>query len=81
MVANDIVDGLGRDVRLDGAVTALSDSIERVLPTGALRDLLHGVWLGHPLHPVLTDVTIGCWTSAMVLDFVGGRSGARPARD
>ena len=38
------------------------------------------VWLGHPLHPVLTDVTIGCWTSALVLDLVGGRSGARAAQ-
>jgi uncharacterized membrane protein len=34
--------------------------------------------LGHRLHPVLTDLPLGCWTSASILDVVGGRSG-RPA--
>ena len=33
-----------------------------------LRNFLHGTWLGHPLHPVITDVPIGAWTAAAVLD-------------
>ena len=33
-------------------------------PIRTLVDILHGTWLGHPLHPVLTDVTIGAWTQA-----------------
>ncbi len=33
-----------------------------------LQDLLHGTWLGHPLHPALTDVPLGAWTAAVVLD-------------
>ena len=33
-----------------------------------LDDFLNGVWLGHPLHPVLTDLPIGAWTLSMVLD-------------
>lgn len=33
-----------------------------------IKDFLHGVWLGHPLHPVLTDIPIGAWTAAAVLD-------------
>ena len=37
----------------------------------------HG-WLGHPLHPLLTDLPIGFWTSAFVLDLVGG-PGSRDA--
>ncbi len=31
--------------------------------------------LGHSLHPVLTDLPLGCWTSASLVDLVGGRSG------
>ncbi|NJN15617.1 MAG: Rieske 2Fe-2S domain-containing protein [Oscillochloris sp.] len=31
-------------------------------------DLLHGTWLGHPLHPVLTDIPIGSWTLAALFD-------------
>src|SRR5215216_332434 len=33
-------------------------------------DLLHGTWLGHPLHSVLTDITIGAWVSSFVLDLL-----------
>jgi nitrite reductase/ring-hydroxylating ferredoxin subunit/uncharacterized membrane protein len=33
-----------------------------------VRDALHGVWLGHPLHSALTDVPIGAWTTAVLLD-------------
>ena len=40
-----------------------------------VRDFLHGTWLGHPLHPVLTDIPLGAWTVATVLDLKGGRNG------
>lgn len=47
-------------------------------PAGAkAKDFLNGTWLGHPLHPVLTDVPLGAWTAACVLDAmdtVSGRS-------
>jgi uncharacterized membrane protein len=32
--------------------------------------LLRGDWFGHPLHPALTDVPIGCWTASVLLDLV-----------
>lgn len=35
---------------------------------GQIKDFLNGVWLGHPLHPALTDVPVGAWTAACVLD-------------
>jgi nitrite reductase/ring-hydroxylating ferredoxin subunit len=41
------------------------------------KNFLHGVWLGHPLHPVLTDVPIGAWTVTLALDAmdsIGGRA-------
>jgi nitrite reductase/ring-hydroxylating ferredoxin subunit/uncharacterized membrane protein len=34
------------------------------------KNLMHGVWLGHPLHPVFTDLPIGAWTTGLVLDAV-----------
>lgn len=33
-----------------------------------IKNALHGTWLGHPLHPAITDVPIGAWTTAAVLD-------------
>jgi nitrite reductase/ring-hydroxylating ferredoxin subunit/uncharacterized membrane protein len=32
-------------------------------------DVLHGTWLGHPLHPVLTDVVIGAYALSSLFDF------------
>jgi len=44
------------------------------------KDAVHGVWLGHPLHPVFTDVPIGAWTTALALDCAGnGDPGMRRA--
>lgn len=65
---------------LDRLVEPAHRLVKRALPAGTAKDVLHGVWLGHPLHPLLTDLPIGFWTSAFVLDLVGGRR-ARPAAD
>ena len=43
------------------------------------RALLQGAWLGHRLHPVLTDLPIGFLTSATVLDVAGGEESAQAA--
>src|SRR5947208_16333014 len=45
-----------------------SRAISKVVRPGAFKDLLSGTWLGHPVHPFLTDVAIGAWTGAVVLD-------------
>ena len=35
-----------------------------------VKNALHGVWLGHPLHAAITDVPVGSWTAAAVLDLL-----------
>ncbi|MFJ8821031.1 Rieske 2Fe-2S domain-containing protein [Streptomyces sp. NPDC102467] len=62
---------------LDRVVTPVQKAV-RALPLGALRDVLHGRQLGHPLHPVLVQVPMGAWISSAVLDFLPGAR--RPAR-
>jgi nitrite reductase/ring-hydroxylating ferredoxin subunit/uncharacterized membrane protein len=42
-----------------------------------VKNFLHGTWLGHPLHPVLTDVPIGAWTTALALDAMEAISGKK----
>ncbi len=37
-------------------------------PNRKIKDALNGTWLGHALHPVLTDVPLGAWSSTMALD-------------
>jgi hypothetical protein len=53
---------------VDGAVSA-GQRVARLIRPDKVRDVLHGVWLGHPLHPVLVQVTTGAWLSASILDF------------
>ncbi|MDP9445088.1 MAG: (2Fe-2S)-binding protein [Actinomycetota bacterium] len=60
--------------RLDRAARLLSPAASALLASDRRRDLLHGTWMGHALHPLLTDVAIGSWTSASVLDLIGGPS-------
>ena len=39
-------------------------------PGRDLKTLANGTWLGHPLHPVLTDIPIGAWTLAILFDII-----------
>jgi nitrite reductase/ring-hydroxylating ferredoxin subunit/uncharacterized membrane protein len=52
----------------EGAQELLKDVFEATRP---LKDVLNGRWLGHPLHPVVTDVPVGAMTVAAVLDVTG----------
>jgi nitrite reductase/ring-hydroxylating ferredoxin subunit/uncharacterized membrane protein len=36
-----------------------------------VKDILNGTWFGHPLHPALVVLPLGCWTTTMVLDLAG----------
>jgi nitrite reductase/ring-hydroxylating ferredoxin subunit len=68
----DVAESLERDERLDGPVQTLNAGLRRVLKPGRLKDGLHGVPIGHPAHPPLTDVPLGCWMSVAVLDLLPG---------
>ena len=65
---------------LDAPGQAIGKQVRSALGPGALKDLLSGTWMGHALHPILTDVVIGSFTSATILDLVGGREAAPAAR-
>jgi len=62
------------------SLDAISDRLQKIINAGvrprAVKDLLHGTWLGHPLHPVLIHAPIGSFLSAAVLDAVPGQGRA-----
>jgi uncharacterized membrane protein len=76
--ADDAVRPIGELAALDPTADALAAAIDAAAPAGVRRALQGTSWLGHPLHPLLTDLPIGFWTSAFVLDLVGG-AGSRDA--
>jgi nitrite reductase/ring-hydroxylating ferredoxin subunit/uncharacterized membrane protein len=65
---------------LDAPADALMGAVNKDVPAGPVKDLLSGTWLGHALHPMLTDLPIGFWTSAWMLDLLGGKRMANAAR-
>jgi nitrite reductase/ring-hydroxylating ferredoxin subunit/uncharacterized membrane protein len=44
------------------------------------KNFLHGTWIGHPLHVILTDIPIGAWTTAMVFDALDSMNTRRQYR-
>lgn len=61
---------------LDPPAQKLGKLIRDAVPDGPVKDGLSGTWLGHALHPLLTDVPIGAYVSALVLDLTGEGSAA-----
>ena len=79
-LASDLADRLESLDALDAPAHRIGKAVRDAVPAGAVKDTLSGVQIGHALHPLLTDLPIGTWTSATILDLLGGR-GARGAAD
>jgi nitrite reductase/ring-hydroxylating ferredoxin subunit/uncharacterized membrane protein len=65
---------------LDGPAEAVARQVRGLLDPGPVKDAISGAWLGHALHPLLTDIPIGAWSSTAILDVAGGRR-SRPAAE
>jgi nitrite reductase/ring-hydroxylating ferredoxin subunit/uncharacterized membrane protein len=72
---NTIGHGLTKDAGwLDGVGNvfgAIVNGVYKIPGTHALKDMLHGTWpLNHPLHPAITDATVGGYTAMVVVDVI-----------
>ena len=86
--ADRIVDRLARDTRLDALADAVQPAVDAAFAGEGrtqklLSNVFHGTWLGHPLHPLLTDIPIGAWTVGAIADLLalGGDERAQYAGD
>ena len=68
------------DSRLDGPADRLEGVAGALVRSPTVADALRGVWLGHALHPLLTDFPLGAWMSASFLDLFGGRHARRASQ-
>jgi len=66
-----LIDAVENAEALDAIGKAAGKQVRSAIKQPA-KDLLSGTWLGHALHPMLTDVVIGTFLSATLLDVVGG---------
>ncbi len=65
---------------LDAPAKAVGRFIRNRVAQGKNKELLSGTWLGHAVHPMLTDVVIGSFISASLLDLLAGRDGSKASR-
>lgn len=77
-----VIQGIEKQEWLKPAETGLKEGLDRLFEpdTAAgkpIQNFLHGVWLGHAVHPVLTDIPVGAWTVACVLDLIEDTTGTR----
>lgn len=73
MEQNTTIARIARQEWLGTAGDAIQPAVIKAFEAGGdtgqeIKNFLHGTWLGHPLHPVITDIPVGAWTTAAVLD-------------
>jgi nitrite reductase/ring-hydroxylating ferredoxin subunit len=66
-----LVDAVESASPLDAPGKKVGKTVRSALKPGPVKDALSGTWLGHALHPLLTDVVIGSFLSATLLDLLG----------
>lgn len=71
---------IGRWQAIDGISDAVSDLVAKLTGSTPVKNLLSGTFMGHPLHPALTDVPIGAWLAATTVDVVAGERDAAAAQ-
>ena len=64
-----ILDRVADAAALDKVIDPARRAVQAALPQ-PVKNLLHGTWLGHPVHPVLVHVPVGTWVSAGLLDLI-----------
>jgi hypothetical protein len=74
------VRSIERDTRLDVIARPMQAVAGWLTASPSRRGVLTGRWYGHAVHPFLTDIPIGSWTSASLLDLFGGPE-ARPSAE
>ncbi|MGB9378499.1 MAG: Rieske 2Fe-2S domain-containing protein [Mycobacteriales bacterium] len=68
----DLMNRLERISSFDALISQVQKFVRGLIQPQAVRDVLHGVPVGHPAHPPLVQVPIGLWLSAVVLDRIPG---------
>src|SRR3954454_7229821 len=62
---------------LDAVAKPIARQARALLKRGEFKDAISGTWLGHAVHPLLTDVVIGSLVSASILDVLDGDGDGR----
>jgi len=74
----DFTERISARIITSNSIGKISASLDNLLhrclgapATRRFKVFLNGTWIGHPLHPMLTDIPIGAWTLTILLDLIG----------
>jgi nitrite reductase/ring-hydroxylating ferredoxin subunit/uncharacterized membrane protein len=70
--ASEIAERIAGLEQLDPVAEPIAKWVRDTVPRGPVKDALSGTWLAHTLHPLLQLLPLGTWTSAVILDLLGG---------
>jgi nitrite reductase/ring-hydroxylating ferredoxin subunit len=76
----EIAENISKIDALDDIGEVLSGPVKALTSPDTVKQALSGGWLGHQLHPMLTDVPLGAWLSATALDVLGNKHDGVAAR-
>jgi len=79
-ISHDLLERLSSLEAVDGLAKPLAKAIRNAKAPPKVNEALSGTWLGHPVHPLLILLPLGSWTSAVLLDWFGGKD-SRTAAD
>ncbi|MEO8690485.1 MAG: Rieske 2Fe-2S domain-containing protein [Solirubrobacteraceae bacterium] len=71
-IGHDLVERLASLEAVDGPAKQLAKAVRGLKAPAKVNEALSGTWLGHPVHPLLILLPMGSWTSAVLLDWLGG---------
>jgi nitrite reductase/ring-hydroxylating ferredoxin subunit/uncharacterized membrane protein len=71
-IGHDLLERLASLEAVDGPAKQLAKAVRSLKAPAKVNEALSGTWLGHPVHPLLILLPMGSWTSAVLLDWLGG---------
>ena len=78
-IGHDLLERLASLEAVDGPAKQLAKAVRNLKAPAKVNEALSGTWLGHPVHPLLILLPMGSWTSAVLLDWLGGEDAEKAA--
>ena len=79
-ILQSLIEGIESQQKFDSFAEPAASAVQKVTSARLVKNALSGKWLGHQLHPMLTDIPIGAWAMASLLDLTGGEDSAAAAK-
>ncbi len=72
-MGNQLINAAQKPQWVEKGAAALQPAVMNVFeatgkPGARVKNFLHGTWLGHPFHPMLTDIPVGAYSTTAVMD-------------